>query len=94
MTADGTVRSARLTDLLEDYVQLRERNGASPNSIKSYRLFIRYVARYLKTANARDLGVMDFNRFEQRLLMAKDEGGQGLCRNSVINVHQLLARRL
>lgn len=90
VTADGTVRSARLTDLLEDYVQLRERNGASPNSIKSYRLFCRYVARYLKTANARDLGVMDFNRFEQRLLMAKDEGGQGLCRNSVINVHNFL----
>ena len=90
VTADGTVRSARLTDLLEDYVQLRERNGASPNSIKSYRLFCRYVARYLKTANARDLGVMDFNRFEQRLLMAKDEGGQGLCRNSVINIHNFL----
>lgn len=90
VTADGTVRSARLTDLLEDYVQLRERNGASPNSIKSYRLFCRYVARYLKTANARDLGVMDFNRFEQRLLMAKDEGGQGLSRNSVINVHNFL----
>lgn len=50
VTADGTVRSDRLTDLLEDYVQLRERNGASPNSIKSYRLFCRYVARYLKTA--------------------------------------------
>ena len=89
-TADGTVRSARLTDLLEDYVQLRERNGASPNSVRSYRLFCRYAARYLKTADARDLGVMDFNRFEQRLLMGKDEGGQGLCRNSVINVHNFM----
>lgn len=90
VTADGTVRSARLIDLLSDYVQMRERNGASPNSIRSYRLFCRYAARYLKTANARDLGVMDFNRFEQRLLMSKDEGGQGLCRNSVINVHNFL----
>lgn len=90
LTADGTVRSARLTDLLADYVQICERNGASPNSIKSYRLFTRYVARYLKTANARDLSVMDFNRFEQRLLMGKDEGGQGLSRNSVINVHNFL----
>lgn len=90
LTADGTVRRARLTDLLADYVQLRERNGASPNSIKSYRLFTRYVARYLKTANARDLSVMDFNRFEQRLLMGKEEGGQGLSRNSVINVHNFL----
>lgn len=90
LTADGAVRSARLTDLLADYVQLRERNGASPNSIRSYRLFTRYAARYLKTANARDLGVVDFNRFEQRLLMGKDEGGQGLSRNSVINVHNFL----
>lgn len=90
LTADGTVRSARLTDLLGDYVRLRERNGASPNSIKSYRLFIKYVARFLKTANARDLGVMDFNRFEQALLTPKAEGGQGLCRNSVINVHNFL----
>ena len=90
LTADGAVRSARLVDLLEDYAWLRERNGASPNSIKSYRLFTRYVARYLRTANARDLGVMDFNRFEQRLLAPKSDGGQGLCRNSVINVHNFL----
>ena len=90
VTADGTVRSARLTDLLLDYVQMRERNGASPNSVRSYRLFTRYVARYLRTADARDLGVMDFNRFEQRLLTAKERGGQGLCRNSVINVHNFL----
>lgn len=90
LTAGGEVKSARLVDLLEDYVQLRERNGASPNSIKSYRLFTGYVARFLKRANARDLSVMDFNRFEQRLMMPKKEGGQGLNRNSVINVHQFL----
>ena len=90
LTAGGEVKSARLVDLLEGYVQLRERNGASPNSIKSYRLFIGYVARFLKRANARDLSVMDFNRFEQRLMMPKKEGGQGLGRNSVINVHQFL----
>lgn len=90
LTADGAVRSARLVDLLKDYARLRERNGASPNSIKSYRLFTRYAARYLRTANARDLGVMDFNRFEQRLLAPKSDGGQGLSRNSVINVHNFL----
>lgn len=90
LTADGTVKSARLIDLLADYVQLRERNGASPNSIRNYRLFTRYVARFLKTANARDLSVMDFNRFEQALLTPKAEGGQGLCKNSVNNVHNFL----
>ena len=90
VTADGSVRSARLSDLLEDYVEMRERNGASPNSIRSYRLFTRYVSRFLRTANARDLGVMDFNRFEQRLLLPKADGGQGLGRNSAINVHNFL----
>ena len=90
LTAGGLVGSARLVDLLEDYVATRGRNGASPNSVRSYRLFCRYVGRWLGSANARDLTVMDFNRFEQRLLAPKDEGGQGLSRNSVVNVHQFL----
>lgn len=90
LTANGTVASTRLADLLEDYVELRERNGASPNSTRSYRLFIRYVARYLKNANARDLGTIDFHRFEERLHMGKAEGGQGLSRNSINNVHMFL----
>lgn len=91
LTADGRVRSARLFDLLEDYVDMRERNGASPNTVKSYRLFTRnYVARYIGSANARDLSVMDLNRFEQRLLAPKEDGGQGLGRNSVLNVHSFL----
>lgn len=90
LTAYGLVKSALLVDLLADYAAMRERNGASPNSIRSYRLFAKYAAKYLGTANARDLTVMDFNRFEQRLLMPKESGGQGLSRNSVLNVHQFL----
>ena len=91
LTADGRVRSARLVDLLVDYIDMRGRNGASPNSLRSYRLFaLNYVRRYIGTRNARDLTVMDFNRFEQRLLSPKAEGGQGLCRNSVIDVHNFL----
>ena len=90
LTADGTVKSARLTDLLSEYISLRRRNGASPNSIRSYMLFARYAAKFLRTSNARDLTTMDFNRFEQRLLMDKAEGGQGLGRNSVRNVLQFL----
>lgn len=90
LTADGSVRSARLADLLEDYTGLRERNGASPNSVRCYRLFTRYVRRHLGTALARDLTVMDLNRFEQSLLAPKDAGGQGLGRNSVLAVHNFL----
>lgn len=90
LTACGLVRSAALPDLLADYASMRERNGASPNSVRSYRLFARYAARYLGRANARELTTMDFNRFEQRLLAPKEAGGQGLSRNSVIAVHQFL----
>ncbi len=90
LTANGLVKSALLVDLLEDYAAMRGRNGASPNSVRSYGLFARYVGRHMPRANARDLTVMDFNRFEQRLLMPKDVGGQGLSRNSVRNVHDFL----
>lgn len=90
LTASGLVKSALLVDLLADYAAMRLRNGASPNSARSYRLFTKYVAMFLTSANARDLSVMDFNRFEQRLLIPKDMGGQGLSRNSVRNVHDFL----
>lgn len=90
LTAGGDVGSARLADLLDGYVALRERNGASPNSVRSYRLFSGYVRRYLGGVLASDLTVMDLNRFEQRLMAPRDRGGQGLSRNSVVNVHMFL----
>lgn len=90
LTADGLVSSALIADLLDDYAAMRERNGASPNSVRSYRLFAKYARKYLATSNARDLRVVDFNRFEQRLMVPKELGGQGLSRNSVINVHNFL----
>ena len=90
LTADGSVRSARLADLLDDYNDMRERNGASPNSVRTWRLFARYVRAHLRGALARDLTVADMGDLEQRLLMPKSEGGQGLCRNSVLCVHNYL----
>lgn len=91
LTADGRVRSARLFDLLTDYIEMRERGGASPNTVKQWRLFTRnYVRRYLGTAVARDLTVTDLARFEQSLLKPKSDGGQGICRNSVIACHNFL----
>ena len=61
LTADGLVASALIADLLDDYTAMRERNGASPNSVRSYRLFAKYARKYLATSNARDLRVADFN---------------------------------
>lgn len=90
LTADGKVHSARLADLLEEYVATKERNGASPNSARSYRLFARYVDRYLGNALAADLTVTDFNGFLARLLAPKDEGGQGLARNSALAAYEFL----
>lgn len=90
LTADGRVRSALLADLLDDYAAMRLRKGASPNSIRSYRLFTGYVRRYLPTANARDMRSLDFIRFEDKLLLPKDEKGQGLSQNSVRNVHDFI----
>lgn len=90
LTAFGRVSSALIVDLLTDYVDIRESNGASPNSVKSYRLFTRYVAKFIGNKNARDLTVMDFIRFEQRLMLPKERKGQGLSRNSVRNVHDFL----
>lgn len=90
LTADGLVASALIADLLFEYSDMRERNGASPNSVRSYRLFAKYARKYLATSNARDLRVADFNRYEQRLMVPKELGGQGLSRNSVINVHNFM----
>lgn len=90
LTADGRVRSARLFDLLCDYIEIRGRNGASPNSMRQWTGFARHVRRYLKGAVARDLTVTDLTRFEQTLLKPKEQGGQGLCRNSVIACHNFL----
>lgn len=91
LTANGKVKSIRLFDLLHGYIETKQQNGASPNSVKSYRLFTNnYVRKYLGRSNAKDLSVMDLNRFEQTLLLPKEEGGQGLSRNSVLAVHHFL----
>ena len=90
LTADGRVQSALLADLLDDYIAMRRRKGASPNSIRSYKTFTGYVRKFLPTANARDMRVLDFNNFEDRLLLPKEKRGQGLSRNTVRNVHDFI----
>ncbi|WP_028264391.1 tyrosine-type recombinase/integrase [Atopobium fossor] len=91
LTADGKVKSSLLVDLLHDYIELKERNGASPNSVRSYKLFTdNYVRRFLGTAQAAKLTVMDLNRFETSLRKPKADGGAGLARNSVLAIHHFL----
>lgn len=90
LTVSGDMKNAVLFSLLETYTQRRLLLGASPNSGRTYRLFNKYVARYIGNANARDLTPLDFIYFEGRLLLSKEEGGQGLSQNTVRNVHDYL----
>lgn len=89
--ADGLVHSARLADLLADYVATAEANGASPNTVRQWRLLARYAERYLgASALASELTVADLNRFLKRLMAPKEAGGQGLSRNSALAAYQFL----
>lgn len=91
LTADGRVRSTYLTDMLDDYIDMRELNGASPNSIKQYRQFNRcYVARYLKNRRADELTPLDFTRFSGELLRHGGQYTGPLSANTVIAVYQFL----
>ncbi|MEF9877715.1 MAG: hypothetical protein RR772_12450, partial [Gordonibacter sp.] len=91
LTHDGLVPSMLLTDLLDDYISMIEAKGASPNSIKAYRLFAsNYCARFLKKRRADELTAMDFNRFEVALLKGGGRGGGPLSQNTVIGVYQFL----
>lgn len=92
LTADGKVHSSRLTDLLDEYIALRERNGYSPNTIKGYRSYMRcYIVPAFDGELAADIDVHEFNDFEQALLTPKGEGGKGLSRNTVGAVHHFLS---
>lgn len=91
LTGDGTVRSALLPDLLDGYNDMRERNGASPNSVRQYRSFVaNHVRPRLGRTVARDLTAADMVAFEQALLAPSDAGGDGLSRNSVLAHHHYL----
>lgn len=90
-TSGGRVASARLTDMLADYIDMRELNGASPNSVRQWRTFNRrYVARFLKGARADELTSLDFTRFSGALLRRGAKDGGGLSPSTVNAVHQFL----
>ena len=91
LTCDGRVASALLPDLLDTYNDMRERNGASPNSVRQYRSFVRnHVRPRLGRAVARDVTAADMVVFEQALLADAGDGGDGLARNSALAHHHYL----
>lgn len=91
LTGDGRVASARLGELLDSYVDVRERNGASPNSVRQWRSFVaNHVRPRLGRRVARDLTAADMVGLEQALLAPRGDGGAGLGRNSVLALHHFL----
>lgn len=90
LSADGETRSTLLPDMLAEYVRVREYGGISPHTAKSWRLFTRYAVKYMGGVLVPDISGADLRRFQNRLLMPKDDGGQGLSGNSVVNVHNFM----
>ena len=92
LTADGTVRSSLIVDMLWEYIANRAAKDVARNTVKRWRMYTRaYVGRYLKGWLVQELTAMELDAFEQRLLAPKERGGQGLCRNTVSSVHHFLS---
>ena len=87
LSADGEVRSTRMPDLLAEYVAMRELGGISPHTAKSWRQFTAMRLSSWAECSCLTFPALDLRRFQNRLLMSKDDGGQGLSCNSVVNVH-------
>lgn len=94
LAPDGTpVRSALVSDLMEQYVHDRSLRDVTPNTAKQWRMFARtYVEPYLGGRIAGDLSAHDVASFEARLITPRDQGGRGLSRATVANVHTFLSR--
>ncbi len=91
LSSDGQVRSTLIVDMLWDYIADRQAKGASPYTVKRWKLFTRtYVGEYLRGRVAKDLTPMDMNNFERKLLLPKEKRGRALSRNTVDSVHYFL----
>lgn len=91
LTADGRVASSLVRDLLREYVDMRERGGAAPNTVRAWRMFCdNYVCPLVGSRPARDLTAIDLMRMEADLLREGGSGGAPLSRNTVRDVHQFL----
>ena len=90
LTLSGSVKSTRLSDMLPEYMDMLRRNGYSPNSIKSYRGHAKKAILFLSNSRVETITTFDCDRFEQVLSDAREDGGAGLGRNSVLAVHNFM----
>lgn len=90
LSADGMVRSAFVADLVDEYITMRSRTGIAKSTVAQWRSCAKHVRRYLDSAVLSDVTTADLQQFEGALKEPKTCGGQGLCANTVINVHTLM----
>ena len=90
LTNNGQMKSTRLVDALEEYIDIQECNTGSKNSARSYRLYTKYVKKFIGAKTAGELTAYDFVRFQHALQKPKEKGGQGLSNNTVRCVHYFL----
>lgn len=90
VTARGEVRSMLLGDLLDMYIENAEAMGASPHSVRDYRLYARRYCAPLLGKPAGDLSSADFSDLERRLLSKGGKDGTPLSATTVRAVHQFL----
>ncbi len=90
VTADGRVRSTTLADMLDEYIRSMEDMGASPHSVRTYRLYASRYCASLAGKRVGELSSMDFAAMERRLLKGGGVGGSPLSGATVRGVYQFL----
>lgn len=90
VTARGLVPSMMLSDLLDMYIANAEAMGASPHSVRDYRLYQRRYCAPLLGRMADELTPADFSDLERRLLSRGAADGGPLSASTVRAVHQFL----
>lgn len=90
VTARGLVPSMLLSDLLDMYIANAEAMGASPHSVRDYRLYQRKYCAPLLGRMADELTSADFSDLERRLLLRGGAHGEPLSASTVRAVHQFL----
>jgi len=80
----------RTGDLLERYVRWVAEMGRSANTVKTYRTLSRYAAP-IAGMPARRVRAADLEQLYGTLLAPREEGGQGLANNTVIEFHWFMS---
>lgn len=90
LTAGGRVRSMALSDLLDARIAGIEASGASPNSVRTYRLYASYARRFFGTRRADRVEPIDVGNFTFYLLTRGSRRGEGLSPTTAAGAFQFL----